>query len=124
MDTTPKLSLPYIMPSQAQKHVTHNEALAILDALVQLAVLDRDLATPPVAPAEGDRYIVASPASGSWAGQSGKIAYYSDGSWQFLSPGRGWMACCVDESSLLYWTGSAWASFPLGITALQDLSLL
>ena len=27
MEATPNLSLPYIMPSQAQKHVTYNEAL-------------------------------------------------------------------------------------------------
>lgn len=26
MDETPNLKLPYILPSQAQKHVTHNEA--------------------------------------------------------------------------------------------------
>jgi Protein of unknown function (DUF2793) len=124
MDTTPKLLLPYIMPSQAQKHVTHNETLAMLDALVQLAVLDRDLATPPASPATGDCYIVAASAGGAWTGQSGKIAYYQDGSWQFLSPGRGWMACCLDEASLLYWTGSAWASFPVVVSNLQNLSLL
>ena len=26
-DITPNLALPFILPSQAQKHVTHNEAL-------------------------------------------------------------------------------------------------
>jgi hypothetical protein len=35
-ETTDILSLPFIMPSQAQKHVTHNEALKTLDAVVQL----------------------------------------------------------------------------------------
>ena len=44
--------------AQAQKHVTHNEALRILDTLVQLAVLDRDLTAPPGSPAEGERWIV------------------------------------------------------------------
>ncbi len=43
MEQSANLQLPYIMPSQAQKHVTHNEAIRTLDALVQLAVLDRDL---------------------------------------------------------------------------------
>ena len=33
-DTSSNLKLPFILPSQAQKHVTHNEALQILDALV------------------------------------------------------------------------------------------
>ncbi len=46
-DVTAHLSLPYIAAAQAQKHVTHNEALHILDSVVQLAVIDRDLAAPP-----------------------------------------------------------------------------
>jgi hypothetical protein len=41
---TPHLQLPYILASQAQKRVTHNEALRILDGLVQLSV--RDLSAP------------------------------------------------------------------------------
>jgi hypothetical protein len=57
--TTPSLGLPEIAASQAQKHVMHNEALRILDALVQFAVLDRDLAAPPMSQADGARYIVA-----------------------------------------------------------------
>ena len=79
MDTTPNLSLPYIMPSQAQKHVTHNEALAILDALVQLTALDRDLTTPPANAIDGSCYIVPSGAIGVWAGQAGTVAIRQEG---------------------------------------------
>ena len=46
-DATTHLLLPYILAAQAQKHITHNEALRILDGLVQLSVLDRDLTAPP-----------------------------------------------------------------------------
>ena len=46
-DATTHLLLPYILAAQAQKHVTHNEALRILDGLVQLSVLDRDVTAPP-----------------------------------------------------------------------------
>ena len=56
MDETPNLRLPYIMAAQSQKHVTHNEAIRALDAVVQLSVLDRDLSTPPGSPADGARY--------------------------------------------------------------------
>ena len=38
---TTNLELPYIMASQAQKHVNHNEALKKLDAIVHLAVISR-----------------------------------------------------------------------------------
>ena len=50
-DTTAHLALPFIMAAQAQKHVTMNEALRLLDGIVQLSVLDRDLTAPPASPA-------------------------------------------------------------------------
>ena len=58
-DITTNLLLPYILAAQAQKHVTHNDALRLLDGLVQLSVKGRDLTAPPASPAEGARYIVA-----------------------------------------------------------------
>lgn len=37
-DTSPILALPLLQPAQAQKHVTVNEALLLLEAAVQLVV--------------------------------------------------------------------------------------
>ncbi len=56
-ETSARLSLPYIQPSQAQKHVTHNEAVSLLDAVVQLAVTSRTVTAPPGSPAVTARYI-------------------------------------------------------------------
>ena len=109
-DETPILNLPYILPSQAQKHVTHNEAIRLLDVIVQLSVTARNLATPPTSPAQGDRYLVASGGSGDWAGQSGKIAFYENGAWQFIAPIVGWTAWVVSEQTLASFTGTAWVS--------------
>ncbi|MVB00177.1 DUF2793 domain-containing protein [Nitratireductor sp. CAU 1489] len=124
MDKTANLSLPVIAPAQAQKHVTHNEALRVLDAVVQLAVIDRDLTAPPGGAADGDRYIVASAATGDWAGQEGRIAAFQDGAWAFYQPGEGWLAFVADEALLCYWTGAAWADVAGAITTLQNLVLL
>ena len=115
MDTTTNLQLPFIAAAQAQKHVTHNEALRGLDAVVQLMVLDKDLAAPPGSPAEGARYIVAGSATGAWAGQEGKIAAWQDGAWAFYSPREGWLAWAADEDSLYICTGSAWTGFAVGL---------
>lgn len=109
MDATSNLSLPFIMAAQAQKHVTHNEALRALDAIVQLMVLDKDLAAPPGSPAEGARYIVGPSPTGAWAGQAGRIAAYQDGAWAFYPPNEGWLAWVADEDTIYAWTGSAWA---------------
>jgi len=52
------LGLPFITAAQAQKHVTHNEAIRALDAIVQLSVLSRQQLSPPIDAVNGDRYIV------------------------------------------------------------------
>lgn len=109
-DSTPNLTLPYIMAAQAQKHVTHNEALRALDALVQLSVRSRVAASPPATPVDGDRYIVPAAASGLWAGKTGRIAAYQDGAWQFFSPRDGWLAWVVDESAIVGYQGTTWSA--------------
>lgn len=111
MADSANLALPYLAASQAQKHVTHNEALRLLDGIVQLSVKDRHLSSPPGSPAEGARYIVASGASGAWAGWVGSIAMWADGSWFRLIPKVGWLAWVEDEALALIWNGSAWESF-------------
>jgi hypothetical protein len=122
-DATTHLLLPYILAAQAQKHVTHNEALRLLDAMVQLAVLDRTRTAPPASPADGDRHIVASGASGLWAGWDLNVAYWADGAWTRLVPRAGWVAWVADENLLLVFDGAEWASVGGSVSELQDLSL-
>ena len=121
-DATTNLLLPYILAAQAQKHVTHNEVLRILDGLVQLSVKDRDLTAPPGSPADGDRYIVASGATGDWAGWDLNVAFWTDGAWLRLPPRAGWRAWVENEGVLLAFDGAGW----VGTTpdTLQELALL
>ena len=121
-DATTHLLLPYILAAQAQKHVTHNEALRLLDGLVQLSVLDRDLTAPPGSPADGDRYIVASGATGAWAGWDLNVALWTDGAWLRLPPRTGWRAWVEDEGLLLVYDGSVWVGTTPG--ELQNMALL
>ena len=121
-DLSAILALPYLMPAQAQKHVTHNEALRILDVLVQLAVLDRDRTSPPPAPQAGDRHIVAAGAGGAWAGQDGAVAAFLDGGWSFFAPRPGWRAEVLAEGRPVVWDGSAWTE-PAGPAQLPSLGV-
>ncbi|MGQ0672800.1 MAG: DUF2793 domain-containing protein [Hyphomicrobium sp.] len=114
MNETPHLSLPFILGAQAQKHVTHNEALRSLDTVVQLSVLDRSLATPPASPAEGARYIVAAAPTGAWTGQANKVASFQDGEWVFYAPREGWITWVADEDIAMAWTGTAWTRISTG----------
>lgn len=52
-DQSPRLSLPFILPAQAQKHVTHNEAIELLDLIVQLTLLSVSQVTPPATRKKG-----------------------------------------------------------------------
>ncbi|MCF1708583.1 DUF2793 domain-containing protein [Tabrizicola sp. J26] len=114
------LALPYIQPAQAQKHVTHNEALRVLDVIVQLAVLSRSLTAPPAEPAPGERHIVGEAATGAWAGQDGKIAVFDIEGWVFFAPLPGWRAEVLDDGASAVFDGSAWTTrgVPLSVDRL------
>jgi hypothetical protein len=107
-DESARLGLPYILAGQAQKHITHNEAIRLLDGLVQMAVLRRDLAEPPATPANGELHIVAAGATGDWLGWDFNIAYFVDGAWLKLVPLAGWRAWVVEESDLVIHNGAQW----------------
>ncbi len=125
MTDTVHLGLPTIEGAQAQKHVTHNEALVVLDALVMLAVIDRDLSAPPGSPAEGDRYLVKSPGSGAFAGRDNEVAHYIDSGWSFYPPQVGWICYVGDEAKLVAWDGASWQVVSgETITELQNLARL
>ncbi len=124
MTNTANLNLPYILPSQAQKHLTHNEALVKLDILVQARVLDRDLTTPPGTPVEGDCYIPATTATGDWTAHEDKLAVWHSGEWVFHEAKSGWFVFAVDEGKLLLFDGSIWGDFGEAIGALQNYSQL
>ncbi len=121
MTSTTHLGLPLIAAAQAQKHVTHNEALQVLDALVQLAVADSDRTAPPASPGEGDRHIVAAGATGAWSGHEGEIAAFLSGGWVFVAPRRGFVALEAAGNRLLIHDGADWQDLS---TALRPQNLV
>lgn len=125
-EETVNLALPYILSAQAQKHVTHNEALRRLDGMVQL-VVQAEAGAPPGSPAEGQCYAVGSSPTGTWSSKSGKLALFEDGAWIYLTPKPGWIGWFVDADRQMIWTGSAWSDLlaessiaRLGINAVAD----
>jgi hypothetical protein len=109
-DQSPNLSLPFIMPAQAQKHVTHNEAIELLDMIVQLTLEASNVAVPPGAPNEGQAWALGASPSGDWSGQAGMIATWRGAGWLFVSPREGWMAWVKDSAELQVMTGGAWTT--------------
>lgn len=125
-ETSDRLSLPYLMPAQAQKHVTVNEALRALDALVQTRVLSRAVNAEPSSPEAGDAYVLpAGPDGSAWDGfAEHDLVAFQDGAWARFPPRVGWRAYIADEDRLAVFDGTAWRTLDELIETLQNLSLL
>ncbi len=108
MPNTLQLGLPLVQPSQAQKHVTVNEALARIDALAHLRVVSDVQTSPPASPADGEAYIVPTGATDDWAGAEGQIALFANGGWIFIAPQAGWQALVVPSQAARTFDGSVW----------------
>lgn len=105
---TDRLALPLLAAGQAEKELAHNEALLRLDLVSQPVVESASLTTPPGSPLAGQCWIVASGASGGWAGRDGEIAGWTDNGWRFVMPAAGWRAWVVDRGHAVRHDGTDW----------------
>ena len=112
MATSPNLGITLLVQSQQQKEVAINEAINRMDALLNTGVLDKDSATPPTSPVDGDAYIVAASPTGAWAGMANQVAYYNGG-WEFIVPNEGLMLWVMDENKHYLYDGIAWGVFTI-----------
>lgn len=107
-ETSPRLNLPFILPAQAQKHVTHNEALMLLDAMTQLSVIDQDVDVPPQDATDGQAFAIGDAPTGDWIGRGNLIAVRFEGGWRFVDPKEGWIIWDQTQGAILVRVGSDW----------------
>ncbi len=112
---SPRLSLSYLQNSQAQKHVTVNESLRRLDALVQCAVVSATVTAEPAEPEEGNAWILPAGRTGAaWDFiPAGHIAVFQDAAFEPVAPPAGFLAYVLDSGRFLLFDGSGWAEIPL-----------
>lgn len=81
--------IPYVPEGTLDPAAGLNLSLRVLRALTQTTVIAMDLTAPPGSPNDGDKYIVASGATGDWSGMDDYLAeYVSEGDhWDFFAPG-------------------------------------
>ena len=105
---TDRLGLPMLQPGQAQKEMSHNEVLTLLDLAVQAAVEAIGVTAPPVEPAPGQCWIVGSPASGAWAGREDCVAGWTEAGWRFVAPTEGMAAWSRQDAQTARFSDGLW----------------
>jgi hypothetical protein len=114
---TANCDLPLLLPAQAQKHVTVNDALLRLDGQVDLVLQSLHRVTPPETVVDGLCWGVPSGAVNEWEGQGGKIAIAANGGWIFVAPGFGRRAMIADQGAVAIHDGSVWVAGALTLGA-------
>lgn len=119
MTNTTNLNISLVAQNQAQKEITVNEALSVIDAVLNRGAIHNGTNTPPGSPASGDLYIIGNSPTGSWVSRANHIAYYNT-TWKFITPNEGMTIWVNDEDMQYSWDGSAWVSTVSG--SLNDLA--
>ncbi len=111
-----RLGLPLLAAGQAQKEVTHNEALTLIDAAIAPVVVAVGTVAVPAMAGAGDCWIVGAGAGGAWTGQAGALAVQTGGGWRFVDLPQG--AMVTEQSSGARWlrTVTGWQA-PAAIAA-------
>lgn len=107
---TPRLGLPLLAAGQAQKEITHNEALVLIDSLIGAVVEGAGTAAPPTDPAVGQCWAVGDAPTGGWAGMAGSLACWTAGGWRFCTVPEGYPVRLAGGGAIVRRTASGWVS--------------
>ena len=108
MSTSTRLALPLISSGQAQKEITHNEALQAIDIALSACVEELPRLAAPTNPVEGSCYIVAAGAPGAWSGHDGEFACMTAGGWRFCRAVEGQSAYIRSTGTFGLFRQNAW----------------
>ena len=125
-DASARLGLSYLAPGQLQKHVTLNETLTRLDALVQIRAVSRSTAAQPASPADGALYVLpASPTGAVWTSRSaGDLMRFEAGGWSVVAVPDGALVWIADEDVFVVRDGTSWVALGQRLGAVQGLTRL
>jgi hypothetical protein len=120
---TPRLAIPLLFSGQAEKEFYVNEAHALTDALLHCSI-EGIADAPPVAPNEGECWLIGSTPTGAWADQAGRIACRQLGNWLFVTPCDGFAVLNGATGQILRfhaaWIAPAVPAAPTGGTTVDS----
>lgn len=107
-ETSVRLGLPLLQTGQAQKEMSHNEALTLLDFAVQPVIEAVGVDTPPTAPAAGACWVVGASPTGAWSGQAQALAGWSAAGWRFITAREGMAAWSRADAAIARFSAGGW----------------
>lgn len=107
-----RFALPFLASGQAQKEITHNEALMMIDMLLHIRVEEMGRNIPPDTPIAGQCWIIAAGGAGIWEGLENGLACYTSGGWRFIVPQPGMQISSKDDGRFWIYDGNVWAHCP------------
>ena len=125
-DHSARLALPYLAAGQMQKHVTLNEALTRLDALLQTAVVSRTVTAQPETPADGALWILPAGTTGAdWSARpEGALVRAEGGGWTAVEAGDGLIVLVLDAAEVMVRHAGSWTPLGTRLGVAQDLTRL
>jgi hypothetical protein len=91
-----------------------NDDLLYIDSMICPLVQSMSFSSPPATLTDGDKYLIASPATGDWAGQEKKLAVRIEGAWVFYTPQEGWRVRLKSASAFIWYNGESWENEQTG----------
>lgn len=110
MSNTPSNAIPYVPQNTLDPAAGLNNALNVIDAVLNTRVVNMTTSTPPLSPTDGDMYIVMTAGTGDWSGHDNALArYVADGTfWQFYEAGvQAWLVINLGNHLIYGWDAGA-----------------
>lgn len=122
MNETNRWALPLLAAGQAQKEMTHNEALALLDLLAAPGVVAVGTVTPPASPVVGQCWVVGAAPTDAWSGRAGALAGWTGAGtgWRFISPREGLAVWSEADGCVATYAGGQWR---IGTVAASEVTI-
>lgn len=108
-ETSTRFNFPFIVPGQAQKEMSHNEAIVLIDAVLHPTVEGAPVDVPPEVPELGQAWLLGEAPQDAWEGYARSLACWTIGGWRFVAPQEGMCVWNRADQLWLRWTGSQWS---------------
>lgn len=119
MTATERFALPLLHAGQAQKELSHNEALTLIDAMLHPVVESIGADVPPDEPVVGQAWGVGPTPAGDWAGATQTLAIWTGGGWRFVTPVEGMNLWVRDAGISARFVDGGWQMGVVSATALH-----